>query len=159
MDFLAHLAYMPMSLCNHDLSIMCCCHHHFCHCCQQCHCHWCCFLCTAVPVTTLLIGIHILHIYVHISLICVHEILGQCNVHFWNDSHFNNIFNVALLSIWLSLEPLYLAQVCIYTGTIYKKNIMHLDIIFLKLWIFKKNYILHFLAHIHAKDANPHPHL
>ena len=24
--FLAHLAYMPMSLCNHDLSIVCCCH-------------------------------------------------------------------------------------------------------------------------------------
>ena len=51
-SFLAHLAYMPMSLCNHDLSVMC-------HCCwcHHCHCHhcWCHHLCTAVPVTALLI--------------------------------------------------------------------------------------------------------
>ena len=32
--FLAHLAYMPMSLYNHDLSVMCHCHHHWC-----CHHH------------------------------------------------------------------------------------------------------------------------
>ena len=56
MKFLAHLAYMLMSLCNHDLSIMCHWCHHRCH--HQhhhhCHHHWCC-LCTAVPVTALII--------------------------------------------------------------------------------------------------------
>ena len=67
--------------------------------------------------------------------------------------------NVALLSTWLSLEPLYLSQLCIYTWATHRERIIYLQIIFLKLWIFKKNYILHFLAHIHAKDTNPHPHL
>ena len=85
--------------------------------------------------------------------------MGQCDTYFWNGSHFNKILNVALLSTWLSLEPLYLAQLCIYTGAIHREKIMYLQIIFLKLWIFKKNYILHFLAHIHAKDTKPHPHL
>ena len=45
---LAHLACMPMSLCNHDLSIVC---RWYCH---YRHCHWCC-LCTVVPVTGLII--------------------------------------------------------------------------------------------------------
>ena len=53
--FLAHLAYMLMSLCNHDLSIVCHCHH--CWCCHHHHHHhhWCHHLWTAVPVTALLI--------------------------------------------------------------------------------------------------------
>ena len=46
-EVLAHLAYMPMSLYNHDLSVMCHCHHHH-------HC-WCWHLCTAVPVIALII--------------------------------------------------------------------------------------------------------
>ena len=66
---------------------------------------------------------------------------------------------MALLSTWLSLEPLYLVQLCIYTGATHREKILHLQIIFLKLWILKKNNILHFLAHIHAKDTNPNPHL
>ena len=45
---------------------------------------------------------------------------------------------MALLSVWLNLEALYLAQLCIYTGATYRAKIMHLQIIFLKLWIFKK---------------------
>ena len=73
------------------------------------HHHWCHHLCTAVPVTALLIELHILQIHVH-------GILDQCDVYFWNGSHFNKILEVALLSTWLSLEPLYLAQLCIYTG-------------------------------------------
>ena len=43
------------------------------------------------------------------------------------------ILNVALLSVWLNLEALYLAQLCIYTGATYRAKIMHLQIIFLKL--------------------------
>ena len=100
-----------------------------------------------------------MQIHVHIPLIYAHEILGQCDIYFWNGNHFNKILNVAFLSTWLSLELLYLVQLCIYTGATHRKKIMHLQIIFLKLWILKKNYILHFLAHIHAKDTNPHPHL
>ena len=61
MNFLAHLAYMPMSLCNHDLSIVCCCHCHWHHC--HCH-HWCC-LCTAVSVKALITNLYILQIYAH----------------------------------------------------------------------------------------------
>ena len=39
---LAHLAYMPMSLCNHDLSVLCRCCHRWCRHCWHCHCHcWC----------------------------------------------------------------------------------------------------------------------
>ena len=80
--FLAHLAYMPMSLYNHDLSVVChchhCCHyHHWCHCCHHCWCcHWCC-LCAAVPVTALIIETSYL---VDISLIDAHEILGQFDI-------------------------------------------------------------------------------
>ena len=40
--------------------------------------------------------------------------MGQSDVYFWNDSYFNKILNVALLSTWLSLKPLCLAQLCIY---------------------------------------------
>ena len=43
-----------------------------------------------------------------------------------------------------------MVQLCIYTGDTYRKEIRHLWIIFLNLWI----YILHFLAHIHSKDTN-----
>ena len=58
--------YMPMSLCNHDLSIMCHCHHHWCHCCH----HWCC-LYTAVPVTALLIEtLYLADTCIYIPSIC-----------------------------------------------------------------------------------------
>ena len=58
--FLAHLAYMPMSLCNHNLSVVC-----------RCHCHnWCC-LCTAVPVRALITEtLHLADICIYIPSIC-----------------------------------------------------------------------------------------
>ena len=48
---------------------------------------------------------YILQIYAHISLVYPHEILGQCDVYFWNGSYFSKFLNVVLLSRWLSLEP------------------------------------------------------
>ena len=41
-----------------------------------------------------------------------------------------------------------MAQICIYTGAIHRKKITYFSIIFLKLQIFKKIHILHFLAHL-----------
>ena len=110
-----------MSLCNHALSVVWCC----CLCCWRC-------LCTALPVTALIIET-VLQIYVSIPLVYAHEIVGQCDVYFLNGSHFSKILYMALLSTWLNLEPLYLAQICIYTGAIYRGEIMHLSVIFVKL--------------------------
>ena len=73
LDFLAHLAYMPMGLCNHDLYIMCHCHHCWGH-----------HLCTAVPVTVLLIETSNLtdtYIYIYIPSICI-----------WNIESISHIF-------------------------------------------------------------------
>ena len=50
LDFWGFLAHLVMSLCNHALSVVCRCH---CHQCQCCHWHW--HLCTALPVTGLII--------------------------------------------------------------------------------------------------------
>ena len=74
---------------------------------------------------------------------------------FLNGSHFSKFLYVALLSTWLNLEPLYLAQLCINTGATHRKEIMHLSIIFLKLWIFKKNshFALFSSFDIYAKDT------
>ena len=57
-------------------------------------------------------------------------------------------FFVALLSTWLNIESSYLAQLCTYTGATHSAKIMPLSIIFLKLQIFLKIHILHFLAHL-----------
>ena len=81
-------------------------------------------------------------------LVYAHEILSQCEMYFLNDSHFSNFLYVALPSIWLNLEPLYLAQLYINTGATHREEIMHLSIIFLKLWFFFKIYILHFSPHL-----------
>ena len=55
LDCRAFLAHLVMSLCNHSLSVVWCCHCHWhqhqCH--QHQHHHWC--LCTALPVTALTI--------------------------------------------------------------------------------------------------------
>ena len=67
------------------------------------------------------------------SLIYAHEVLGQCDLYFLNDSHFSKFLYVALLATWLNLEPSYLAQLCTYTGATCKGEIMPLSIIFLKL--------------------------
>ena len=68
-----------------------------------------------------------------IPLVYAHEILGQCDMYFLNDSHFSKFLYVALLSTWLNLEPSYLAQLCIYAGATYRVEIIHLSIIFVKL--------------------------
>ena len=51
---------------------------------------------------------------------------------------------MALLTTWLSLELLYVAQLWTYTGATHTEEIKHLWTIFLKLWIFKDFHILHF---------------
>ena len=117
------LDHLVMSLCNHALSVMC-------HC-LQCQC-----LCTAVPVTALIIETS------YLADIC------QCDMYFLNGSRFSKFLYVALLPTWLNLEPSYLAQLCIDTGATHREEIMHLSIIFLKLRIFLKNHILHLLAYL-----------
>ena len=53
-------------LCNHDLSIVCHCHHCWC-CHHHCH-HWYWHLCTAVPVTALIIETwYLANTYIHTS--------------------------------------------------------------------------------------------
>ena len=140
--FLAHLV---MSLCNHALSIMChCCCHHQCHWQHQHHWH----LCTAIPVTALIIETsYLTDIFIYAPSLYTWNFKSMWCV-FLNGSHFTNFFYVALLSTWLNLEPSILVQLCINTRAIYREEIMHLSIIFLKLWFFKKNHILHFLAHL-----------
>ena len=70
-SFLAHLASMPMSLCNHDLSVMCHCHHRWCH----CHSHHWCHLCTAVPVRALITEtLYLADICTYIPSICTWNI-------------------------------------------------------------------------------------
>ena len=48
------------------------------------------------------------------SPVYAHEILSQYDIYFWKSSHFIKILNVALLSVLLNLEALYLAELCIY---------------------------------------------
>ena len=81
-------------------------------------------------------------------LVYAHEILSQYDMDLLNGSHLSKFLYVAPLSIWLNLEPSYLAQLCTYTGATHGEEIMQLSIIFLKLRIFRKIHILHFLAHL-----------
>ena len=60
--------------------------------------------------------------------------------------YFSKYIYLAVLSTWLNLEPLYLAQLCTYTGATYGEEIIYLLIIFLELWIFKNFHILHFFG-------------
>ena len=55
-----------MSLYNHALSVVC----------RRRH------LCTALPVTALIIETSYMQIYAAIPLVCAHEILGQYDVYF-----------------------------------------------------------------------------
>ena len=91
--------------------------------------------------------LHILQIYAAMPLVYAHEMLSQRDIYFLNGSHFSKFLYLALLSTWLNLEPSYLAQLCTYTGATHREEIIHLSIIFLKLWIFKKIHIWHFLTH------------
>ena len=133
-SFLAHLV---MSLCNHALSVVChCrCHRHLRLRCCLCH-HWHWRLCTALPVTDLIIeASYLTNICSYAPSICT-WILSQCDIYFLNGGHFSKFLYLALLSTWLNLEPSYLAQLCTYTGATHREEIIHLSIIFLKLWIF-----------------------
>ena len=109
--------------------------------------HQCWCLCTALPVTGLIIEASYLTNICSYALVYAHEILSQCDAYFLNGGHFSKFIYLALLSTWLNLEPSYLAQLCTYTGATHREEIIHLSIIFLKLWIFKKIHILHFLTH------------
>ena len=60
---------------------------------------------------------------------------------------------MALLSTWLNLEPSYLAQLFINTGANHKEEIVHLLIIFLKLWIFFLIFCSFSSFGIHTKDT------
>ena len=123
--FLAHLV---MSLCNHALSVVCC-----------CRCHWHRHLCTTLPVTGLIIeASYLTSICSYAPSICTWNIKSMWHIFFkWRP--FSKFLYLALLSIWLNLEPSYLAQLCTYTGATHREEIIDLSIIFLKLWIFKKN--------------------
>ena len=54
-------------------------------------------------------------------------------MYFLKGSHFAQILKVALLSISLSLEALYLAQLCTQSEATFKQEIAYLDYIILKL--------------------------
>ena len=84
--------------------------------------------------------LHILPIYASIPLVYAYEMLGQCGVYFLNGSNFSKFLYVALLSIWLSLEPSCLAQLCTYTWATHREEIVCLSIIFLKLQFFLKKF-------------------
>ena len=130
--FLAHLV---TSLCNHALSILC-----------GCCWHW--HLCTAVPVSALIIETsHLADICTYAPSLCRSNIKSMWHT-FLDGSHFRKFLYVALLSTWLNIEPSYLAQLCINTGATHREEIMYLLIIYLKLWIFKEIHILHFLAYL-----------
>ena len=139
MVFLAHLV---MSLCNHALSVVCRCRcQHLRRCRHRC-------LCTALPVTGLIIeASYLINICSYAPSICTWNIKSMCHAYFLNGGHFSKFLYLALLSTWLNLEPSYLAQLCTYTGATHREEIIYLSIIFLKLWIFKKIHILHFLTH------------
>ena len=122
------MAHLVMSLCNHALSVVWCC----CLCWHQCH------LCTALPVTALIIETsYLANISIHIPSICTWNVKSIWHV-FLNGSRFSKFLYVALQSMWLNLEPSYLAQLCTYTGATYREEIMNLSIIFLKWRFFKK---------------------
>ena len=67
------------------------------------------------------------------ALVYAHGLVTEYNLYFLNGSHFSKFLYVALLTTWLNLEPLYLAELCTYTGATYSEEIRHLSIIFLKL--------------------------
>ena len=75
-----------------------------------------------------------------------HELVREYRLYFLNGSHFSQFLFVALLTTWLKLESSYLAQLCIYTGATHTQEIMQLWTIFLKLLIFWKIHISHFVS-------------
>ena len=104
-------------------------------------------LCTALPVTGLITeASYLTNICSYGPSICTWNIKSMWHI-FLNGGHFSKFLYLALLSTWLNLEPSYLAQLCTCTGATHREEITHLSVIFLKLWIFLKIHILHFLTH------------
>ena len=101
--FLAHLV---MSLYNHALSVMWCCH------------------CNHVLLSSASVYSPPSDNFDHRNFIsCKYDIY----IFKWQQ-----FLYLALLSTWLSLEPSYLVQLYIYTGATHREKNMHLSIIFLK---------------------------
>ena len=130
-DFMySFLDHLVMSLCNHALSIMCHCHHwhHQCH-----HQH----LCTAVPVIALIIEASYLADLCKYTLsLCKRNIKSMWHVLFkWQPFY----------QIPLCGSPVYMIKLRAFIfGSVMhlywsypREEIMHLLIIFLKLWILR----------------------
>ena len=103
------LAHLPMSLCNHELSI---------------HVVSCGIVMALVlssvdspPSSHGLIteSSYLAHTCTYAPSICTR--ISKYNMYFLNGSHFSLFLYLALLTTWLNLEPSYLAQLCPYTGT------------------------------------------
>ena len=97
-----------------------------------------------------------LHTYqwAYVIMICLSCVMCHCHC-CWHhcDHHWCHLCTAIPLRTLIT-ETLYLAIRCTYIPSICIWNIGSIWIIFLKLWIFLKIYILHFLAHIHTKDIN-----
>ena len=50
-------------------------------------------------------------------------LVSEYNLYFLNGSHFSEFLYLALLITWLNLEPLYLAELYIYTGATHREEI------------------------------------
>ena len=80
-------------------------------------------------------------------LIDAHEIFSRYHMCFLTGSHFAQILKVVLLSILLSLEAQYLAQLCTQSWATCNQKIIYLVYIVLKLKLFFRNFTfenLHF---------------
>ena len=107
LHLLAHLALMPKSLCNHELSVP------YRHCPASSlsivcgHCCW-----PEIGSE----GIHILHKYACMHLVHAHKIFNPFGVHFQNGSHFPFVLNPPQRPIWLVIEPRYLIRIHVYAS-------------------------------------------
>ena len=108
-------------------------HHH-------CHCMW-----TVSHFTGLIAEtIFCMHMHIWAWYIHAYQIFSQCDLHFYNDSHFAFFLYFSLLPTWFNLELSYLAQICICSWVTHTEGNMHLWSIFLKLqFFFKKKCNIH----------------
>ena len=147
--FLAQLAYMPMRLSNfHEVSPYVC--HRHCYwlsiVCSHCCCHTgVVVMCTAVPVTLVLTEtLYLADTSTYIPNICTWNIWRNVTCTFEMPATFYLFINMALLTYLVKLRSYRFGSVMYLYLSYPQEKIMHLQIIFLKLWFFKKNYILHF---------------
>ena len=96
------------------------------------------------------------YMHLYAPSLCTWNIKSMWNVDFLNGSHFSRFLYVALLSTWLNLEPSYLAQLCIYTGTTQREKIMHTtvsSILKVMKYLINSHFALLCSFGIHAKDT------